>query len=233
MRFPRKLWVVLGAAAAAVAAAGIAYAAIPGSDGTFHACMLNTTGAIRLIDPSLSPQNLRSHCTALESPVTWNQQGPAGQPGPPGTSDSTVRHISNFQFDGSTVTTPVLNGTGEIGKLSLTCGDDAGGGTGLLTFTPDAGEPFNPRVIFYSPEVASSPTYSEAGQASFSWSDAPGDHVMLEVLIEGLTPKDNASSKPTLTDIHGFVQHFNEFEGCNFYFHIDTSNVNSGETFTQ
>jgi hypothetical protein len=35
----------------------------------------------------------------------------------------------------------------------------------------------------------------------------------------------------SLTDIHGFVQHFS-FGGCSFFVHVDTSEINSGETFT-
>ena len=87
MHVPRKTWLSLGAlAAVAAAAAGISYAAIPDGQVQFHACMLNATGSVRLIDPSLPSSNLRSHCTQLESAVTWNQQGP------PGNTDSTVRH---------------------------------------------------------------------------------------------------------------------------------------------
>jgi hypothetical protein len=49
--------------------------------------VLNHLGTVRLIDPSLPAANLMSHCTALETRVTWNQQGQpgaAGAPGPPG-----------------------------------------------------------------------------------------------------------------------------------------------------
>ena len=237
MRFPVRAWVVLGVLAALVAAGGMAYAAIPGSDGTIHACMLNAAGTVRLIDPSLNAQNLRSHCTSLETEVTWSQRGPAGPPGqqgPPGAADNTVRHISNFMADnGNTVTTPVLSKSGELGKLSLSCGHDAGGGTGVLTFTPAAGGPFPDRVLFYSPQVPGSPTkWNSPADDTFSWADTPGDHLVVEVMIEGLTPNDSATTKPTLTVVHGIVQHFNEYSGCSFYFHVDTSNVNSGETFT-
>src|SRR5262249_43833848 len=88
-------------------------------------------------------------------------------------------------------------------------------------------------IIVPSGETTS-PTYSEdPGPSSFSWADAPGDHVLLEFMAEGLAPNDDASARPTLADIHGFVQQFEDFGGCNFYFHVDTSDVNSGETFTQ
>ncbi|HVM56702.1 MAG TPA: hypothetical protein VMT74_04495, partial [Gaiellaceae bacterium] len=56
-------------------AGGIAYATIPDSGKVYTACMLKSIGTIRLIDPSLPAHNLMSHCTSLETQVTWNQQG--------------------------------------------------------------------------------------------------------------------------------------------------------------
>jgi Collagen triple helix repeat (20 copies) len=67
------------------AAAGVAYATIPAANNVYTACMLKNIGTVRLIDPSLPKSNLMSHCTALETQVTWNQQGQAGPPGPQGT----------------------------------------------------------------------------------------------------------------------------------------------------
>ena len=66
------------------AAAGIAYAAIPDSNGVYTACMLDKVGTVRLIDPSLPASNLMSHCTNVETKFTFNQQGPQGPPGLPG-----------------------------------------------------------------------------------------------------------------------------------------------------
>ncbi|MGZ4380197.1 MAG: hypothetical protein ACXVZ2_02560 [Gaiellaceae bacterium] len=76
-----KHWIAAGVAAIVVIAAGVAYAAIPDSNGVIHACMLKSTGTIRLIDPSLSSKDLRGHCTTLETEVSWSQQGPKGDPG--------------------------------------------------------------------------------------------------------------------------------------------------------
>ena len=75
--------VVLAAAALAVAGAA-AYATIPDSSGMYTACMLNKVGTIRLIDPSLPDSNPMSHCTSLETKITFNKQGPQGLPGAPG-----------------------------------------------------------------------------------------------------------------------------------------------------
>ena len=89
----KRLLLATSLVAALALAAGIGYAAIPDSQGKIHACMLKATGTIRLIDTSLSAQALRGHCTAVESEVTWSQQGPAGATGPcwlQVTSDSTA-----------------------------------------------------------------------------------------------------------------------------------------------
>ena len=60
------------------------YAAVPDTNRTFTACVLKNVGTMRLIDPSLPPSNAISHCSALETQVTWNSQGPQGPPGPKG-----------------------------------------------------------------------------------------------------------------------------------------------------
>ncbi len=73
--------------AALAVAGGIAYASIPSGAGVYTACKLNATGTIRLIDPSLPSSSLLSHCIALESQITWSQNGqpgPAGATGPQG-----------------------------------------------------------------------------------------------------------------------------------------------------
>ena len=65
-------------------AGGIAYAAIPDGGNVYTACMLKNVGTVRLIDPTLPASNLMSHCTALETQISWNQQGQKGEPGAPG-----------------------------------------------------------------------------------------------------------------------------------------------------
>jgi hypothetical protein len=70
-------------------AGGVAYATIPDSGNVYTACMLKHVGTIRLIDPSLPSQNLMSRCTSLETQLSWNQQGQAGQPGPTGAKGDT------------------------------------------------------------------------------------------------------------------------------------------------
>jgi hypothetical protein len=82
--------VMVGVGALAVAG-GIAYASIPDSNGTYHACMLSGVGTIRIIDPSKS--GLLGHCASrLETEITWSQAGtpgPAGAQGPKGDPGAT------------------------------------------------------------------------------------------------------------------------------------------------
>lgn len=68
--------VVAGAAAAALLAGGVAYAAIPGPDGTIHACY-NAGQLLRAVDHD-------KPCKPNERRLTWNQIGPKGDPGPQG-----------------------------------------------------------------------------------------------------------------------------------------------------
>ena len=70
-----------GAIVATVLAGGVAWAAIPGDGGVYSACMLKNVGTVRLIDKSLPPSNLMSRCTALETEIAWNKQGPQGLQG--------------------------------------------------------------------------------------------------------------------------------------------------------
>ena len=87
----RKVWLLRRAVVVAVAvvitlaaAAGLAYATIPDNGKVFTACMLKSVGTVRLIDSYLPSTNPMSHCTSLETQVTWNQQGQQGPQGPQG-----------------------------------------------------------------------------------------------------------------------------------------------------
>ena len=94
----------------ALGGAGMAFSAIPDPNGFIHGCVNTATGALRVIDPANDET-----CTANENPLNFNQQGPQGVPGKPGTpavklfarlsSTGTVR-------GGSGVTTVSHNSTG-------------------------------------------------------------------------------------------------------------------------
>lgn len=118
----RRRWLILvGMAATALAAGGIAYATIPDSNGIYTACMLKGVGTLRLIDPSLPTGNLMSHCTSLETQLSWGKtgppgaqgaQGPQGVQGPPGpaggSSDVYTSHDDRIVPAGNTDTVVYL-----------------------------------------------------------------------------------------------------------------------------
>src|SRR3954454_2017829 len=81
MRRYQLIAAAAGGLLAAAVAAAVAYATIPGDGNVYAACMLKNVGTIRLIDPTLPSGNLMSHCTSLETPVSWSQKGPPGAPG--------------------------------------------------------------------------------------------------------------------------------------------------------
>src|SRR6478672_4241623 len=83
LRLTRKR-VLLAGVVAALLVVGVGYAAIPDVNSVYTACMLKSVGTLRLIDPSLPPTNLMSHCSSLETQITWNQKGQAGLPGAAG-----------------------------------------------------------------------------------------------------------------------------------------------------
>ena len=69
----KRLVVGAGVALAAATAGGIAYAVVPGTDGTFTGCYATggtPTGKLRIIDPSLGQA-----CVAGENLITWQQTG--------------------------------------------------------------------------------------------------------------------------------------------------------------
>lgn len=70
---------LLALVAFALAAGGVAYATIPGSNGTINGCYEKRTGALRVIDADAGAK-----CTSFETPISWNQQGQKGPTGPAG-----------------------------------------------------------------------------------------------------------------------------------------------------
>jgi hypothetical protein len=67
--------IVLAVVVASAAAVGLAWATIPSNDGTINACYGNLTGFVRIIDSA------SDKCRPWETPISWNQTGPAGPPG--------------------------------------------------------------------------------------------------------------------------------------------------------
>ena len=85
--------------------AGIAWAAIPGSNGRISACY-DRAGTLRVIDAESG-----TTCDRRETPLAWNQTGPAGPAGPVGPSDAYVTTVSpeSPMLDGVTTTISSMN----------------------------------------------------------------------------------------------------------------------------
>jgi len=132
-RSSRRAVVTVAAAGSALAlAGGIAFATIPDDGKVFTACMFKNAGTIRLIDKSLAAANLMSHCTSLETEVSWNQkgepgiqgiQGPAGKDGAPG-KDGKDGAESGPAFSRATAQAVALPSNGSVSVFQL--GVDAG-----------------------------------------------------------------------------------------------------------
>ena len=76
------------ATVAALVGSGAVSAAIPSDDGTFHGCVNNATGVVRVIDDP-KPGSLGSCTTSgpswlQETAITWSATGPVGPQGPLG-----------------------------------------------------------------------------------------------------------------------------------------------------
>lgn len=75
---PMKFLIPTGLAVAATAA--VATAAIPNSDGTLQGCYMTSgtvKGLLRVVDSS-------ADCKSTETPISWSQRGPKGDPGAAG-----------------------------------------------------------------------------------------------------------------------------------------------------
>jgi hypothetical protein len=76
-RLSRRVLRGVGVVGAGLAATAVALATIPDSSGVIHGCYTKGSGALRVIDDSVTS------CKPSETSLDWNA---AGQPGPPGIS---------------------------------------------------------------------------------------------------------------------------------------------------
>jgi hypothetical protein len=220
-----KLALLVGAMAGALAATGFGAYAAAKDTGTIKACALKQTGQLRL--------DTGNGCLPSEQAVQWNQVGP---PGPPGNTDVTVRHFSQFIFTGHTVTAPVVAASGERGHLSIFCGDDpsGSGGSGNISFATDNTSSTHEAITFVSPQIPTSSSGSVAagGTATFPWNATKNDNLSFEMMIEpaGFPAPPGTNEDPELLDIRGFIQQFSF--GCTFYVYMDASEVAAPITIT-
>jgi hypothetical protein len=100
---------VSAALAIVLVVGGIAWATIPGSDGTISACYGKRTGLVRIYDPSGS--GLLRGCLANEVPISWNQAGPTGATGDPGPKGDQGPADVDHAYFATCCTTPVTLST--------------------------------------------------------------------------------------------------------------------------
>lgn len=77
MRPPARAVAGVAVAVLAAGGGGLAWASIPDGSGVFHACLAKS-GLVRVIN---APADA---CRKGETPISWNQRGPAGPQGPSG-----------------------------------------------------------------------------------------------------------------------------------------------------
>ncbi len=82
----RKTYVALAAAAAVAVGAGVAYSAVPASDGVIHGCYGNASQPAGVRGDLFVRINYDQGeaCPFNFTPVDWNAQGIQGPPGPQG-----------------------------------------------------------------------------------------------------------------------------------------------------
>ena len=80
----RGIRLLLATTALLALAAGMAYAAIPDSNGVVQACYQKVNGQLRVIDTSKG-----GNCNASENALSWNQTGPPGAKGTTGAKGAT------------------------------------------------------------------------------------------------------------------------------------------------
>ena len=83
--------IVVGAALVLGIGGTIAYAQIPSPNGVFTACVVKSTGAIRMIDTART-----THCRSTETKVYWNQRGIPGTPGDDGKDGTNGKDAFEF-----------------------------------------------------------------------------------------------------------------------------------------
>jgi hypothetical protein len=75
----KRRFIALAVVGGAAVAATVAYAGIPGSNGTITACYHKGSGALRVVDAESGER-----CGRTSRSLTWNVRGPAGPAGPQG-----------------------------------------------------------------------------------------------------------------------------------------------------
>jgi len=162
-------------------AGGIAYATIPDGNHVYTACYLRATGTMRLIDPSLPGQDLRSHCTVFEQEISWNEQGVQGQTGPTGATGPTgPQGVAGAT--GAAGPTGAQGPQGPTGDTGPTGAQGPQGPTGDTGPMGPAGQGAGEKIIsggtYGIPNADDTvPTYGGTGGFTITW-NSPGNYTI-------------------------------------------------------
>ena len=151
-----RVLVVVSVAGAALAIGGVAYATIPSGRGTFTACVVKASGAIRLIDPSLGARSRRGRCAKSEQKVTWSQRGPAGAAGAAGAAG----RAGSTGPTGATGTAGAAGTAGATGASGVAGAAAVSGFSGHVLSIPSTSAGIQ-RLVFGSPLGMSTENGSE------------------------------------------------------------------------
>src|SRR6266542_1117035 len=99
-----------GLAVAALALGGATGGTLAGADGAIHACAHPKEG-LRIVD---SPQE----CRKYEQPLSWNVQGPTGEPG---AQLASIADLNGLACSSGTVSGTVSVSVTSTGEVTLTC----------------------------------------------------------------------------------------------------------------
>jgi hypothetical protein len=125
--FRRARWIV-AAGVIAVVAAGISYAAIPGTNGLISGCYDKQSGQLRVTD---TQTNLPKGCSAKEAALEWNARGPigpAGPQGPAGPPDASAQAFVGKFGVGTGNAVAAYGVPCTLGQIMLTAGSRTAGG---------------------------------------------------------------------------------------------------------
>jgi hypothetical protein len=151
----KRILVVALLALAAVAATASAYAAIPSANGTISACK-DLKGSLKVIDTEAGQA-----CNNNQQLLTWNQQGPAGQPGQDGVSGHEIVYAESATTSDYDKTVIVLCPSGK--KV-------VGGGAGVYGPPFDGGQ-----VIVHGVGIVQSHPFNSDGWGARAEEFTPTD----------------------------------------------------------
>lgn len=97
-------------AGVAVVVAGIAFAAIPSSDGTIYACYNNRTRDLKVLDKEAGKS-----CGRRQTEISWSQTGPEGPQGSPGPEGPSAPGVITETFTAGPFTGPP-DGYGDLSE---------------------------------------------------------------------------------------------------------------------